>query len=216
MRLGATVTGQTRMVAPGGIELPATALTTVDNKPAVWVVDPQVSRCRCDPSELQRQESSSIVVTQRARRRRAGGDRRRARAAARPEGALGGRQAMNRFNLVGLGDRAPLDRLLPDAGARRDRHRLLHAARAQRGPHLHHQDHGGAGAMAGRDAGGHAAAGHRTHRAQAAGDASPRLPEKLHQGGAIDGLRVPQGIDRAERRCRIPGTRFARRSRTSS
>ena len=45
MRLGATVTGQTRMVAPGGIELPATALTTVDNKPAVWVVDRASSAC---------------------------------------------------------------------------------------------------------------------------------------------------------------------------
>ena len=32
MRLGATVTGQTRMVAPGGIELPATALTMVENQ----------------------------------------------------------------------------------------------------------------------------------------------------------------------------------------
>ena len=41
MRLGATVTGQATMRAPGGIELPATALTIADNKPAVWVVDPQ-------------------------------------------------------------------------------------------------------------------------------------------------------------------------------
>ena len=87
---------------------------------------------------------------------------------------------------------------------------------AQRGSHLHHQDDGGAGAMAGRDAGGHAASGHRADRAQAAGDASPRLPEELHQGGAIDGLRVSQGIDRPKRRCRIPGTRFARRCTTSS
>ena len=52
--------------------------------------------------------------------------------------------------------------------------------------------------MAGCDAGGHAASGHRADRAQAAGDASPRLPEELHQGGSIDGLRVSEGIDRAE------------------
>jgi len=43
MRLGATVTGQATMRAPGGIELPATALTIADNKPAVWVVDPTKS-----------------------------------------------------------------------------------------------------------------------------------------------------------------------------
>ena len=41
MRLGATVFGQANMAAEGGIELPATALTTADNKPAVWVVDPK-------------------------------------------------------------------------------------------------------------------------------------------------------------------------------
>jgi membrane fusion protein, multidrug efflux system len=64
MRLGATVTGQTRMVAPGGIELPATALTSVDNKPAVWVVDPQSQEVSLRPIELQRQDSAEIVVMQ--------------------------------------------------------------------------------------------------------------------------------------------------------
>jgi RND family efflux transporter MFP subunit len=64
MRLGATVTGQTRMVAPGGIELPATALTMVDNKPAVWVVDRTTQQVSLRSVQLQRQDSSSIVVTQ--------------------------------------------------------------------------------------------------------------------------------------------------------
>jgi membrane fusion protein, multidrug efflux system len=64
MRLGATVTGQTRMVAPGGIELSATALTGVDNKPAVWVVDPQTQQVSLRPIELQRQDSAEIVVMQ--------------------------------------------------------------------------------------------------------------------------------------------------------
>ena len=63
MRLGATVIGQTRMVAPGGIELPATALTTADSKPAVWVVDRGTQRVSLRPVELQRQDSSSIVVS---------------------------------------------------------------------------------------------------------------------------------------------------------
>ena len=35
-------------------------------------------------------------------------------------------------------------------------------------PALHHQDHGGAGAMAGCHTGGHAASGHRTDRAPTA------------------------------------------------
>ena len=52
--------------------------------------------------------------------------------------------------------------------------------------------------MAGRDAGGRAASGHRADRAQAAGDASSRLPEKLHQGGTIDSLRLSERIDRAK------------------
>ena len=64
MRLGATVTGQTRMVAPGGIELPATALTTRGKQAGrLGGRSRQLSLCRCDPVELQRQGSSSIVVT---------------------------------------------------------------------------------------------------------------------------------------------------------
>ena len=61
MRLGATVTGQARMLAPGGIELPATSLTMMDNKPAVWVVDPNL-QVSMRVVQLQRQDSSGIVV----------------------------------------------------------------------------------------------------------------------------------------------------------
>ncbi|MBV9251407.1 MAG: efflux RND transporter periplasmic adaptor subunit, partial [Acetobacteraceae bacterium] len=63
MRLGATITGQTRMLAPAGIELPATALTMMDNKPAVWVVDRASQQVSLQPVELQRQDSSGIIVT---------------------------------------------------------------------------------------------------------------------------------------------------------
>jgi membrane fusion protein, multidrug efflux system len=64
MRLGATVFGQTRMLGSKGIELPATALTTVDSQPAVWVVDPKSMQVSLRPVELQRHASSSIIVSQ--------------------------------------------------------------------------------------------------------------------------------------------------------
>jgi RND family efflux transporter MFP subunit len=64
MRLGATVFGETRMLASKGIELPGTALTSVDNRPAVWVVDPKSMQVSLRPIELQQQASSSIVVSQ--------------------------------------------------------------------------------------------------------------------------------------------------------
>jgi membrane fusion protein, multidrug efflux system len=64
MRLGATVVGQARMRGSNGIELPATALTVLDNKPAVWVVDPESLQVSLRAVELQRHASSSIVVSQ--------------------------------------------------------------------------------------------------------------------------------------------------------
>lgn len=63
MRLGATVIGRTSMRATRGIELPATALTITDNKPALWVVDPKSMEVSLRPVELLRQTSSSIVVS---------------------------------------------------------------------------------------------------------------------------------------------------------
>jgi len=62
MRLGATVTGQTHMVAPGGIGLPATALTSMDDQPAIWVVEPESHKVSLRPVQLQRQDSGGIVV----------------------------------------------------------------------------------------------------------------------------------------------------------
>ena len=63
MRLGATVTGRTHMRAPGGIELPATSLTSFNDQPAVWVVDPKSHQVSLQPIEVQRQDSEKIVVT---------------------------------------------------------------------------------------------------------------------------------------------------------
>ncbi len=63
MRLGATVFGQARMLGSKGIELPATALTMVDNQPAVWVVDPKSLQVSLRTVELDRHASSSVVVS---------------------------------------------------------------------------------------------------------------------------------------------------------
>ncbi len=63
MRLGATVSGQARLTAEGGIELPATALTMADNKPAVWVVDPKTQKVSLRAVTVRRGGSSSIVVS---------------------------------------------------------------------------------------------------------------------------------------------------------
>ena len=63
MRLGATVSGQAHLLAEGGIELPATALTTADNKPAVWVVDPKTQEVSLRAVTVRRGGSSSIVVS---------------------------------------------------------------------------------------------------------------------------------------------------------
>jgi RND family efflux transporter MFP subunit len=63
MRLGATVSGQARLTAEGGIELPATALTMADNKPAVWVVDPKTQQVSLRAVTMRRGGSSSIVVS---------------------------------------------------------------------------------------------------------------------------------------------------------
>ena len=63
MRLGATVSGQTHMLGTEGIELPATALTVMDGKPALWVVDTKTMQVSLRPVELGEQGSSSIVVS---------------------------------------------------------------------------------------------------------------------------------------------------------
>jgi len=63
MRLGATVFGQSRMRGTQGIELPATALTIMDNQPAVWVVDPKSLQVSLRTIELDRHATSRIVVS---------------------------------------------------------------------------------------------------------------------------------------------------------
>jgi membrane fusion protein, multidrug efflux system len=63
MRLGSTVIGHAHLLARGGIELPATALTMADNKPAVWVVNPKTQEVSLRQVELQQEGSSTIVIS---------------------------------------------------------------------------------------------------------------------------------------------------------
>ncbi|HUB47973.1 MAG TPA: efflux RND transporter periplasmic adaptor subunit [Acetobacteraceae bacterium] len=63
MRLGATVLGQAHMVAERGFELPATALTTADNKPVVWVVDTRTHEVVLRAVTIRRGGSDTILVS---------------------------------------------------------------------------------------------------------------------------------------------------------
>ena len=93
-----------------------------------------------------------------------------------------------------MGAPAPVARDLSHARHRRRGRLVLPPARAERGPGLYREDHGGAGVLAGSHPRRHARAGHRPHRKQAAGDAEPRLPEELHERGPDDDLRQPEGF----------------------
>jgi membrane fusion protein, multidrug efflux system len=63
MRLGATVTGRIRLSAPPGVEVPASALTETDGRPAVWVVDPQSHTVSLRNVEIQRYDPASVVIS---------------------------------------------------------------------------------------------------------------------------------------------------------
>jgi RND family efflux transporter MFP subunit len=62
LRLGSTVTGQAVFGETGGIEIPATALTSADGQPAVWIVDPAASTVSLRAIEVERFLPASVVV----------------------------------------------------------------------------------------------------------------------------------------------------------
>lgn len=64
MRLGSVVTGELRLDAENIITIPATALTSFDQKPSVWVVDRQSAEVSLRPVTVTRFETSSVVVGQ--------------------------------------------------------------------------------------------------------------------------------------------------------
>src|SRR5260221_5932896 len=62
MRLGATIIGQIKIQSEPVIQLPGTALTQIERKPAVWVVDPEKKTVLLRPVTLGRYDTFSIIV----------------------------------------------------------------------------------------------------------------------------------------------------------
>ena len=64
MRLGSTVTGRVKLSAPPGVEVPASALTEADGRPAVWVVDPQSHTVSLRNVDVLRYDPAKVVISQ--------------------------------------------------------------------------------------------------------------------------------------------------------
>jgi RND family efflux transporter MFP subunit len=64
MRLGATVTGSMQLEATTGISIPASALTRINNRPAVWIVDPSNMTVSLQNVEVQRFDPGTVVISQ--------------------------------------------------------------------------------------------------------------------------------------------------------
>jgi RND family efflux transporter MFP subunit len=63
MRLGSTVVGRMKFEAVPVIEIPATALTESDRKPAVWVVDPKSLTVSLRNVEVARSDPATIAIS---------------------------------------------------------------------------------------------------------------------------------------------------------
>jgi membrane fusion protein, multidrug efflux system len=64
MRLGATVTGRMQIDSTPTIEIPATAMTRVDQHPAVWIVDPSSHTVSLRKIDVLRFDQAHIAVSQ--------------------------------------------------------------------------------------------------------------------------------------------------------
>jgi RND family efflux transporter MFP subunit len=63
MRLGATVVGRIRLAASPGVEVPASALTETDGRPAVWVVDRANQTVSLRNVDVLRYDPASVLVS---------------------------------------------------------------------------------------------------------------------------------------------------------
>jgi RND family efflux transporter MFP subunit len=64
MQLGSTVTGSIKLSAPPGVEVPPSALTQANGRPAVWVVDPQSQVVSMRTVDVSRYEPAGVVISQ--------------------------------------------------------------------------------------------------------------------------------------------------------
>jgi len=64
MELGSTVTGSLKLPAPPGVEIPASALTEANGRPAVWVVDPQSKTVSLREVDVLRHDPATVVISQ--------------------------------------------------------------------------------------------------------------------------------------------------------
>jgi RND family efflux transporter MFP subunit len=64
MRLGSTVTGRIKLSPPPGLQVPASALTEADGRPAVWVFDPQSQTVSLRNVDVLRYDPASVVISQ--------------------------------------------------------------------------------------------------------------------------------------------------------
>ena len=63
MRLGSAVTGRVQLDSAAGIEIPASALTAFNSKPAVWVVDPATLTVALRNIEVARFNPATVAVS---------------------------------------------------------------------------------------------------------------------------------------------------------
>ena len=64
MQLGSTVTGSIRLAAPAGLQVPPSALTAADGRPAVWVVDPKSQTVSLRNVDVSRYDPADVIVSQ--------------------------------------------------------------------------------------------------------------------------------------------------------
>jgi multidrug efflux pump subunit AcrA (membrane-fusion protein) len=64
MRLGSTVVGRMKLEAALVIEIPASALTEFNRRPAVWVVDPSSLTVSLRNVEVARNDPATVAISQ--------------------------------------------------------------------------------------------------------------------------------------------------------
>jgi RND family efflux transporter MFP subunit len=62
--LGSTVTGSIKLAPPPGVEVPPSALTEANGRPAVWVFDPQSQTVSLRNVDVARYDAADVVISQ--------------------------------------------------------------------------------------------------------------------------------------------------------